>query len=340
MKWDSIWYSNHPLGFFLAPLGWLFCGGVKIRQLAYQQGFLKSHKVAVPVIIVGNLTVGGTGKTPLVIWLGNYLKQQGFHPGIISRGYKGRAKHWPQMVHPDSDPRIVGDEPILLARHSSCPVAVAPQRLKAAHYLLTQHACDLIISDDGLQHYALQRDLEILVVDDIRRYGNRRCLPAGPLREPLSRLQEIDFIVTKGASLHQEFSMQYDIKPLQQIINASVSQPLSALRGHHLHAIAGIGHPDRFFNRLRDHGLKVRSHEFPDHHSYRQEDIYFGDNLPVLMTEKDAIKCQSIAGPQHWYLPIEARLPGTFGEDLFQRLIQQFGHPHQKTTKLKKIPPK
>lgn len=321
MKLDSIWYSNHPLGFALAPLGWMFCGIVKLRGLAYRKGLFKSHRVSVPVIVVGNLTVGGTGKTPLVIWLGKFLKQHGFKPGIISRGYKGRATQWPQPVYAHSDPLIVGDEPILLARHSGCPVAVAPRRLTAAQYLLEHFDCDLIISDDGLQHYALQRDISILVLDDIRRYGNRRCLPAGPLRESLNRLKEMDFVVTKGAALHHEFSMQYDLKLLRQVSNTTVTQPLSALRSHRVHAVAGIGHPIRFFNRLSDHGLKLRCHEFPDHHFYQKNDITFEDNLPVIMTEKDAVKCESFAGPQHWYLPIEARLPPLFGETLLQRLL-------------------
>lgn len=324
MKLDNLWYTNHPLSLALAPLSWLFCGLVELRRHAYRQGLLANRRVAVPVIVVGNITVGGTGKTPLVIWLSQFLQQHGFQPGIVSRGYRGRAKHWPQQVFIDSDPLLVGDEPVLLARHSGCPVAVAPRRLAAVKRLLEQHNCNIIISDDGLQHYALYRDIEIAVVDGVRRYGNRRCLPAGPLREPLHRLSTIDFLVIKGAALssatRQEFSMQYDIKTLKNLSDEQCTQPLAALRGQKVHAVAGIGHPARFFTRLRDQGLKLHCHEFPDHHHYQAADIQFNDDLPVIMTEKDAVKCHQIAGPQHWYLAIEARLPASFEERLLNRL--------------------
>jgi tetraacyldisaccharide 4'-kinase len=327
MKFDSIWYGKHPLRLALAPLSWLFCAIVKVRQRAYRHGLLTRQKFPIPVIIAGNITVGVTGKTPLVIWLGQFLKKQGFKPGIVSRGYGGRAEKWPQRVYPDSEPTIVGDEALLLARHSGCPVVVAPKRIKAVQTLLENHDCDLIISDDGLQHYALHRDIEIAVLDDIRRYGNKRCLPAGPLREPMTRLKKIDFTVTKGAALNQEFSMQYDLKALQHVIDDNVSQPLAALRGQTVHAVAGIGHPAKFFTRLRDNGLKLRCHEFPDHHYYSQTEIHFNDDKPVIMTEKDAVKCRHFAGPQHWYLPIEARLPNLFGERLLHKLkgIQKNG---------------
>jgi tetraacyldisaccharide 4'-kinase len=327
MKFDSIWYGKHPLRLALAPFSWLFCAIVKVRQRAYRHGLLTRQKFPIPVIIAGNITIGGTGKTPLVIWLGQFLKKQGFKPGIVSRGYGGRAEKWPQLVYPDSEPNIVGDEALLLARHSGCPVVVAPKRIKAVQTLLENDGCDLIISDDGLQHYALHRDIEIAVLDDIRRYGNKRCLPAGPLREPMTRLKQIDFIVTKGAALSQEFSMQYDLKPLQRVIDDNVSQSLAELRGQTVHAVAGIGHPAKFFTRLRDNGLKLRSHEFPDHHYYSQTDIHFNDDKPVIMTEKDAVKCRHFAGPQHWYLPIEARLPNLFGERLLHKLkgIQKNG---------------
>lgn len=324
MKLDNLWYSNHPLSFILAPLSWLFCTLVAVRRQAYRYGLLANHRVAVPVIIVGNITVGGTGKTPLVIWLSQFLQQQGFKPGIVSRGYRGRAKKWPQQVFADSDPLMVGDEAVLLARHSGCPVAVAPQRLAAIKLLLEQQNCTIIISDDGLQHYAVYRDIEIAVVDGVRRYGNQRCLPAGPLREPLHRLGKIDFLVIKGAALSSvsraEFSMQYDIKALRNLNDEGRTQPLTALRGQSVHAVAGIGHPARFFTRLRDQGLKLHCHEFPDHHHYKAADIQFNDDLPVIMTEKDAVKCRAIAGPQHWYLAIEARLPDSFGERLLHRL--------------------
>lgn len=322
---DKIWYSNHPLRFALLPLSWLFCASVSIRRQAYRYGLLPSRRLSIPVIVVGNITVGGTGKTPLVIWIAQLLKQHGYKPGIVSRGYGGKAERWPQQVRLDSDPRVVGDEAILLAKHSGCPVAVAPKRLQAIDSLLSYYNCNVIISDDGLQHYALQRDIEIQVSDDIRRYGNQFCLPAGPLRESLNRLKKVDFLVTKGATLRshmatKEFSMHYQIKSLCNLKDSRVSQPLSALRGQTVHAVAGIGHPERFFIRLRDHGLKVHEHSFPDHYPFKKMDIYFNDQLPVIMTEKDAVKCNAIADTRHWFLPIEANLPIEFGQSLLNRL--------------------
>lgn len=322
MDVDNLWYgTNHPLSLLLAPLGWIYCGVAALRRKAYYHNLLKMNELSVPVIIVGNITVGGTGKTPLVIWLAKFLKQQGYQPGIVSRGYGGNlASDQIQTVLAHSDPKVVGDEPILLARHSECPVAVGVNRLQAARSLLTHHQCNLIISDDGLQHYALARDVEIAVLDDVRRYGNRRCLPAGPLREPIKRLEDIDFIVTKGATLEHEYSMQYVLKPLRNVTDYTVSQPLELLRGQTVHAVAGIGHPAKFFNRLRDHGVKVKTHAFPDHYYYQANDLHFNDDLPVIMTEKDAVKCRSITGPNHWYLPIEARLPEAFSKQLLLQL--------------------
>lgn len=323
MKINDIWYGNHPLGLLLAPLGGVFCVLVRIRQNLYKLGLLKRQRVPVPVIVVGNITAGGTGKTPLVIWLAQFLQQQGFKPGIVSRGYGGKTQEKYQIVYPHSDPYKVGDEPILLAEQSGCAVVVARQRFLGAQYLVNEQHCNIIICDDGLQHYALYRDIEIAVLDDIRRFGNRRCLPAGPLREPVSRLEQIHFLVTKGAALSHEFSMQYlDTKTLFSVSDPTVSRPLLKLRGQPVHAIAGIGHPDKFFNRLRDYGLKIRCHEFTDHAVYTEKDIQFPDDLPIIMTEKDAVKCKTIANARHWYLPIKARLPVNFGERLLKHIEQ------------------
>jgi len=375
MKFDILWYGKHPLALALLPLSWLFCAIVWIRRQAYKRGLLNRHSASVPIIIVGNITVGGTGKTPLVLWLAKFLKQQGFEPGIVSRGYGGRANQWPQSVHADSEPGLVGDESVLLARRSGCPVVVAPKRCLAVQSLLTNNDCNLIISDDGLQHYALRRDIEIAVVDEERRYGNRHCLPAGPLREPVSRLKEIDLIVMNGRQSRathlsknlttkdrpkyisqkifkklvflikilsfrksqrnsspstepvgnivvKEFFMSYEPKPMRRVADESFSQPLSAWRGNTVHAVAGIGHSELFFSYLREQGLKLHCHEFGDHYHYCQTDIQFDDDLPVIMTEKDAVKCLPFAGPKHWYLPIEARLSNSFGERLLEYLVK------------------
>ena len=319
--WNQIWYEKHPLSIVLIPLSWLFCGLVKIRQQAYQIGLFRRHAVPVPVIIVGNITVGGTGKTPLVIWLGKFLIKQGFNPGIVSRGYGGQNNQAVQLVSPQSDPFLVGDEPVLLVKHTGCPVVIAPKRINGVQYLLDNHACDIIISDDGLQHYALQRDIEIAVLNSKRRYGNKRCLPAGPLREPLSRLKKVDFIVENGTASEQVFSMQYEIGQLKQIVNHNVTKNLDELQHQKVHAIAGIGYPAKFFAQLLENGLQLICHEFPDHYRYKPVDIQFNDNLPVIMTEKDAVKCQHFASVQHWYLPITANLPDEFGHCLLKKLV-------------------
>ncbi len=320
MPIENIWYSNHPLSLLLTPLSWLYCGIARLRRQAYRYGWLHIPDISVPVIVVGNLSIGGTGKTPMVIWLANWLAEQGYKPGVVSRGYGGQAKNWPQIVKVNSNPFRVGDESVLLARRCNCPVVVAPRRVAAAHTLLQEFDCNIIISDDGLQHYALQRDIEISMVDDILRYGNRRCLPAGPLREPLKRLHDVDFRVAKGAAMEGEFSMQYHIGELRALRQVRNTLNINTLRGETVHAIAGIGHPPRFFMRLRDLGLKVIEHPFPDHHPYRREEIHFDDDYPVLMTEKDAVKCQGFADDRHWAVPIDAHLPADFGEQLLHKL--------------------
>ena len=312
MTLNDLWYKKHPLSTLLIPLSWLFCAVVRIRRQAYKRNLFTRRNITIPIIVVGNITVGGTGKTPLVSWLGKFLKQQGFKPGIISRGYKGHAKEWPQIVHSDSDPYLVGDEPVLLARQSECPVVVSPNRFQAVSVL--EQDCDIIISDDGLQHYALHHDLRIAVVDATRGYGNQRCMPAGPLREPIDYLADIDFIILNGSKDKMGNTMQYQLKPLCMVLNNQVLYNLTELQGQTVHAVAGIGNPDKFFNCLQEHGLNVHKHPFPDHHNYNHEVIKFNDNLPVIMTEKDAVKCQSFANSQHLYLPIEAKV--NFAEQL------------------------
>jgi tetraacyldisaccharide 4'-kinase len=320
MKWETLWYGHHPVVIALLPWSWLFCWLVRLRQQAYRYGLWRSYSVSVPLITVGNLTVGGTGKTPLVVWISQLLRQHGFTPGIISRGYGGRAQCYPQIVDINSNSAEVGDEPVLLARQTGCKVAVAPRRLLAAKELVANYACDVLISDDGLQHYALRPDITIAVVDGKRRYGNGHCLPAGPLREPLSRLQDITFHVCKGEGFASEFAMQYQMHWLHQVADNMVKQPLTALSGQTVHALAGIGNPQHFFTQLREHGLNLHCHEFPDHYHYTPKDIQFADNFPILMTEKDAVKCQAFATPKLWYLPITVKLPTSFGTQLLNQL--------------------
>lgn len=319
---ERIWYGRHPLGLALAPLGWLWAGVARVRRLVYRQGWRRVARLPVPVIVVGNLSVGGTGKTPLVTWLFECLTRQGYHPGILTRGYGGRARHWPQQVRPDSDPEVVGDEALVLARHCEGPVAAGPDRVAAAMALLAHSDCDVLLSDDGLQHYALGRDIEIAVVDGTRRLGSGRCLPAGPLREPRSRLAEVDMVVTSGPALRGEFPMRYLPLALRNLREPAERMGLDALRGRRVHAVAGLGNPARFFALLRAHGLEVTEHAFPDHHRYRVEELDFDDALPVVMTEKDAVKCERFAGADWWCLPVEADLPEAFERRLLATLTK------------------
>jgi tetraacyldisaccharide 4'-kinase len=305
---EQVWYAGHPLGLLLIPAGWLYAALAWLRRRGYIEGLFHSAAVPVPVIVVGNLTVGGTGKTPLVIWLVDYLRRAGFRPGVVCRGYRGRARHWPQQVRPDSAPDMVGDEPVLLARRCGCPLAVGPDRVAAARALLEHHACDVIVSDDGLQHYALLRDLEIAVVDGRRRYGNGRCLPAGPLREPLGRLASVDIVVANGTPARGEFGMCLVGTRAYRIGRPSESRPLADFAGRAVHAVAGIGHPERFFALLRAAGLAPLAHPFPDHHAFRAQDLVFADGLPLVMTEKDAVKCETFAGPDTWVCPVDAQV--------------------------------
>ncbi len=317
---NAVWYGGHPLGILLLPLSWLFRLVVALRRAAYATGLVTMQYLPVPVVVVGNITVGGTGKTPLVIWLSRFLRARGYSPGIITRGYGGKATHWPRHVHQDSDPFVVGDEPVLLARRSGCPVVAAPQRVAAARLLVEQHRCDIIVADDGLQHLILGRDVEIAVVDGDRRFGNARCLPAGPLREPVSRLDEVDLIVASGGARENEFGMGYTGDTLYNLADESRQRRVGDFGGAQVHAVAGVGHPARFFSRLRSLGLRVIEHPFPDHHVYIKADLDFGDNLPVVMTEKDAVKCLPMGKAQHWYLPITADLRPRFGDRLLSIL--------------------
>lgn len=317
---DSLWYGTSPLALVLAPLGWLYCAGTLLRRALYRFGIVSAGRVGAPVIVVGNISVGGTGKTPLVIWIAQLLKSRGLRPGIVSRGYRGRADKWPQQVRPDSDPITVGDEPVLLAEATRCPVAADPDRLRAATTLLAHAECDVIVSDDGLQHLALGRDVEIAVIDGIRRHGNRRCLPAGPLREPVSRLESVDLVVANGGGIAGEFDMRLRPDDVKNLVDGALRRPLASFKGERVHAVCGIGFPQRFFETLEGAGLEPVRHAFPDHHDFTAADIEFGDELAVLMTEKDAVKCRRFASARHWCVPVRAELEQAFGERLLSLL--------------------
>ena len=320
---ERLWYGNHVLSWILLPLSWLYAGYALLRRAAYAVGLLPVQRVAVPVIVVGNITAGGTGKTPLVIWLAEFLLNRGFHPGIVSRGYGGTARQWPQQVRPDTNPRTVGDEPVLISRRTGCPVAIAPNRYTAARELIEHKACDIILCDDGLQHHELDRDLEIAVVDGYRQFGNGRCLPAGPLREPVSRLRSVEMVVGNGRAGKNQYLMEYTALPLRAVHVENHEQcQLEEFTGKTVHAVAGIGNPQSFFSVLRGKGINMIKHVFPDHHYYRPGDLEFADGLPVVMTEKDAVKCEGFAMPDLWYLPIQTKMSNAF-EHRLSILIQE-----------------
>lgn len=313
------WYSNGPIAFFLLPLSALYCAIARIRRkrLQKQAATLPS---GVQLIVVGNISVGGTGKTPMVIWLAEYLRAQGYRPGIVSRGYG--AKHpEPLLITASSDARVVGDEAVVIARRTECPVWVCRDRRAAIDALCAAYDVDIIISDDGMQHYLMHRDIEIAMIDGARRFGNGLCLPSGPLREKASRLAEVDFCVVTGSLAGEgEYSMEVAGTELVNLRSPSKRLPLSALAGVPINAVAGLGNPSRFFYKLESAGLDVRRHVFPDHHRYTVDDFRFGDDEMIVMTEKDAVKCNVFAESHYWYVPIKARPDPDFVGQLLNRV--------------------
>ncbi|RYV01821.1 tetraacyldisaccharide 4'-kinase [Shewanella sp. OPT22] len=317
---NKIWYQGHWLQWVLLPLSWLFGLITVIRVSLFKLGLKKQTQLPVPVIIVGNITAGGSGKTPMVIYLIELLRSHGYKPGVISRGYGSNAVGEVSVTntHSASD---VGDEPAMIYQRTKVPFVVGAQRSKAAHQLLNDFDVDIIISDDGLQHYALGRDIEIAIVDGVRGLGNNRLIPAGPLREPKKRLSSVDFVVVNGGSSKvHEFSMQ--LKPSKPISLCDQSQELCR---NDVVAFAGIGNPQRFFDTLIQQGFELEETvEFEDHQKYTQIQISsISDSLPIIMTEKDAIKCKSFAQPNWWYLPVDAKLPSNFDKELLERLTNK-----------------
>jgi tetraacyldisaccharide 4'-kinase len=309
------------IGTWLMPFGFLYSDFVRFRKFLYRINVLKTQRLPVPVIVVGNITVGGTGKTPLLIALAKLLQDQGFKVGIISRGYGGDAEV--RLVTANSDAKQVGDEAVLIAKQTACPMAVAPLRVEAGKLLLAHADCNILLSDDGLQHYALHRDIEIAVIDGERRFGNGYCLPAGPLREPIPRLNSVDFIVVNGAKTEdREYTMQIIGDTAVNLVT-SEQKPLAEFsKASKLNALAGIGNPDRFFKLLSDAGLTFTAHSFPDHYDFSASDINF--NSTVLMTEKDAVKCLDFATAQHWFVPVIATLETAFTESFLSLLREHY----------------
>lgn len=319
------WYSKPGLLWLLLPLEMLFRMLVATRYFFYRIGVLNSWRAPVPVIVVGNVSVGGTGKTPVTIALCAALQQAGFKPGVISRGYRAQPPAFPYVVSPSDSAVHCGDEPLLIARRTGCPVVIAPQRAAAARLLLQKFTCDVLICDDGLQHYALQRDIEIAVIDADRGFGNAHCLPLGPLREPLRRLRRVDAIVINGADSTGDGDNRYGfmLQP-SAMVNLHSGESVAArewcAQNPQVHALAGIGNPARFFTTMRELGCTPIPHAFADHYAFTSDDLRFDDTLPVVMTEKDAVKCADFATTQHWYLRVSAALPNSLISVLIGKL--------------------
>lgn len=313
---QSLWYSKSRVAWLLLPLSLLYAVVTSVRRLLYRVHVLQSVKVSKPVVVIGNITVGGTGKTPLVIWLVKKLDSRGYKVAVIARGYRGKAEAWPQVVTRDSDPEMVGDEPVLIAQQTSAIVIAGPDRVADATQAIALGA-EVIISDDGLQHYRLRRDVEIAVIDASRKLGNGWLLPAGPLREPTSRLQQVDLVLINDRTHNDNVvddsardALKYRVVLTQlRSLTHNQTQPIAALRGQTVHVVTGIGNPQAFFGALTDQGLNVMTHIFPDHAQFTAEDIHFNDSLPVLMTAKDAVKCSKLViDDRYWIVDAQAIL--------------------------------
>jgi tetraacyldisaccharide 4'-kinase len=323
LEWrlQALWYGGSGAYRLLLPLSWLYCGFGALRRMAYRWGLLRSTALGCAVVVIGNLVAGGSGKTPLVIALARSLQSRGLRVGILCRGYGGRSQHWPVLVRADSDPGEVGDEAVLLAQKTGLPVMAGPRRVDAGKALLGAAACDVLLCDDGLQHYALRRDIEIVVIDAERGYGNGACLPAGPLREPRGRAREADAVVALGEPCAEATTvMHYVGSETCKLQDPEHCYPLDAFAGQAVYAIAGIGYPQRFFRQLLDAGLSLEAHAFDDHHPFTPEDLAFSSRRPVLMTEKDAVKCRRFARSDWWVVPVEVRLDPGFEDWLVATL--------------------
>lgn len=315
------WYQGAPVPFWLSALEGVYKALLQLRRRLYAWGWWRSVRLPLPVVVIGNLTVGGTGKTPLVAALAVALRERGWRPGILSRGYRSR-RGGVSLVPATAAPEEYGDEPVWLSHSSGVPVAIGKDRV-AAGRLLQQAGCDVLLSDDGLQHWALARDLEVLVIDGERRFGNGRLLPAGPLREPAERATRVDFrIINGGAAAGDEVAMRVVPANPVRVGGVAGALRLEALRGTEVHAVAGIGNPERFFAMLEAHGMRVRRHPWPDHHRFDGSEVRFDDDLLVLVTEKDAVKVARYAHDRLYAVPIEVELPSSWFEAVHAQLCR------------------
>ena len=305
----NAWYQGHPALFLLRPLEWLYRAVVQRKRQRFLAGQSPSYRAPVPVIVVGNITVGGTGKTPLILYLIEHCRARGLRVGVVSRGYGAQPPSVPWRVTAEQSADEAGDEPLLLVQRSGVALMIDPDRARAVQALLSAEPLDLILCDDGLQHYRLARDLELVLIDAVRGLGNRRCLPAGPLREPQARLQSVDAVLFNGASADSAEGFGFTLQPTALVNVASGERQSLDLfaPGQAVHAVAGIGNPQRFFRTLEALNWRPIAHAFADHATYSAASLEFSPSLPLLMTEKDAVKCRAFAQPDWWYLAVDAR---------------------------------
>lgn len=321
-----IWSGESPLWLLLLPLSWLYGLVSGLIRLSYKVGLKRAWRAPVPVVVVGNLTAGGNGKTPVVIWLVEQLKKRGIRVGVVSRGYGGKAETYPLLLTADTTTAEAGDEPVLIFQRTGAPVAVSPVRSEAVQALLTQAQVQIVITDDGLQHYALARDKEIVVIDGVRRFGNGWWLPAGPMRERAARLRSVDAVIVNGGTAQPgEIPMQ--LRP-SQAINLLTGERRDVTQLNNLVAMAGIGHPPRFFSTLEACGARlINTIALADHQALSLEQVsaLTEAGQTLIMTEKDAVKCRAFARESWWYLPVDAELQGDQPERLLQELIALVG---------------
>jgi tetraacyldisaccharide 4'-kinase len=322
----AAWYAGHPALGLLRPLEWLYRAVVQRKRARFLAGEGSIYRPPVPVVVVGNITVGGTGKTPLILWLIEHCRSQGLRVGVVSRGYGAQPPQLPWRVQADQAASVAGDEPLLIVQRCDVPLMIDPDRSRAVAALLAAEPLDLILSDDGLQHYRLARDLELVVIDAARGLGNRHCLPAGPLREPVERLQSVDALLYNGASSDPQGGYAFTLQPRTLVnLRTGEQRPLSHFPPDQaLHAVAGIGNPQRFFNTLEGLHWRPVAHAFADHAQFSAELLNFSPALPLLMTEKDAVKCRAFAADDWWYLAVDAEPSAAFVtwfDQQLQRLV-------------------
>ncbi|UPQ81570.1 tetraacyldisaccharide 4'-kinase [Pseudomonas knackmussii] len=308
------WYEGHPALALLAPLEALYRRVVTAKRNKFLAGAVESYRAPIPVLVVGNITVGGTGKTPLILWLIDHCHRRGLRVGVVSRGYGARPPSHPWRVRPEQSAAEAGDEPLLIAQRTGVPVMIDPDRARAVREILKQEPLDLVLSDDGLQHYRLARDLELVLIDAARGLGNRRCLPAGPLREPAERLESVDAVLFNGALSDSSEGFSFALQPtrLIELVSGQAWSLDHFPTGQHIHAVAGIGNPQRFFATLEALHWRPIPHPFADHARYSLEQLTFSPELPLVMTEKDAVKCRAFALPGWCYLQVQAEPSAAF----------------------------